>query len=173
MLYKSLLALMPVGTVVLFLIGWAAPTASLAEAPDVLPASPAQPQKTAVAVAAPPHCPVDPAAVLAIGDKCDEMFRATRQALQPARPDRCVAPWPKVAAWPPPPMPPADCPPPVPPADKRCDVPGPRCATPAPPPCHEQCGPHHTTTIYNGACVKEQTYVWRSGSWQSRGKFHR
>src|SRR5262249_9026722 len=123
MFAKSLLALTPVGAVVLLLIGWAAPTAALSPTPAVVPVSPVQPQERQTEAAALPP---------ALAEKCNELFRATREVLGPTQPARGVAPCPRVAA----------CPPPVPLPDRRCEAPRPRCQTPAPLPCYEPCGPH-------------------------------
>src|SRR5262249_2974704 len=115
----------------------------------------------------------------ALADKCDEMFRATREVLgqaQPARVAACPPPVPPADDWIPP-VPHAggrgEWAPPVPPVGRRGEAPPPRCYTPVPLPCYEPCGPHHTTTIYNGARIKRETYVWRHGSWRSRGQYHK
>jgi hypothetical protein len=161
---KNLFALTLVGAVVLFLMGWAAPSPSPSPSPAlvVLPVSPAQPHERETAVAALAHCLVDPEQAPTRADKCGELPGSSCKVEEPAPPDKCVAPGPRVAAWPTPP---------VPPANLQCQAPEPRCETPAPLPCPEPTRTH-TLTIYNGACVEQHKFVWRNGSWQNCGEVH-
>jgi hypothetical protein len=159
---KSLLALTLVGAVVLFLSGRAVPSPFLSPALVVPPASTAQAHERATAVAALPPCPVVPEQAHPRACKCCELPCPSCKVEGPAQPLKCVASCPKVAP----------CPtPPVPPAIPRCEAPLPPCEARAPLPCPEQ-PKTHTMTIYNGACVQRQNFVWRHGSWQSCGELH-
>src|SRR5436305_14911780 len=104
---KSLLALTLVGAVVLFLIGWAAPSPALSGALAVPPVPPAQPDERETAVAALPHGLVDPGQAPTRAGRRGALPGPSCQVEAPARPDKCVAPCPSVAAWPTPPAPPA------------------------------------------------------------------
>jgi hypothetical protein len=53
----------------------------------------------------------------------------------------------------------------------RREAPEPRGELPAPLPCHEPTRTH-TMTIYNGARVERQYFVWQHGSWQKSDAFH-
>jgi hypothetical protein len=158
MSFKSLIAPALVGAVVLFLIGWAAPSSALSPGPVVPPVPPAQPHQRETAVAALPHCPVDQEQAHTRAGKCGEPPRPSCKVEEPAQPVKCVASCPKEAACPTPPA-----------ANPPCEAPEPRCETPAPLPCPEQTRTH-TMTISNGARVEQHKFVWRQGSWQSCGE---
>jgi hypothetical protein len=157
---KSLLALMLVGAVVLFLIGWAAPSPFLSPAVVVLSVPPAQPHERETAVAAPPHCLVDQGQAHPRAGKSGEMPRPSCKVVEQAQLDKVAATYSRVAALLTSPMPPA-----IP----RCEAPQTRCETRAPLPCPEPTRTH-ILTIANGPRVEQHLFVWRNGAWQSCGE---
>jgi uncharacterized low-complexity protein len=134
----------------------------LSSALVVLLVSPAQAHERETAVATLSHCRVDQEPAHTRTGQCGERPGPSCKVKEPAQPDNCVASRPKVAAWPTPP---------VPPANLRCEAPEPRCETRAPRPCP---GPTttHTLTIRNGAHVERDKFVWRNGAWHSCGEVH-